>query len=253
MAWVGLAQVFEQRPDDAAGHVDVERVQLVTRPTLPPAQRPHAVRQGIVENLPGLLKGAALGLRQLPQRLRRERFTVAHRGHAETHRRLNDRMARGLGLLVQGMKRRLPLRLFQLRDAAPLRLVFVGGEGPRHLDLERIHQIGHLPAKLGRGARRQTQRPRAVRLVEVVDVAPIGRRGAAVRDGAKSLEDHGGAASARKSHGEDVESGAADVQAELQRSLGALLADQRVRPLELGGGLEAQRVRIAGPTHRVGG
>ncbi len=187
---VGLPQVFEQRLDDTARDVDVERVQLVTGLALPPAQRPHRVRQGIVQHAARLLDGAALGFRQLPQRVRRERLAVANRGHAETYRRLDKRMSRRAGLTVKSLQRRLPLALFPLANVAPLRLVLVGGEGPRHLAFERRHQIGYVPTKLGRRAGRQAQRSGAVRLVEVVDVAPIRRGGTAVRHGAESLENH---------------------------------------------------------------
>ena len=144
---------------------------------------------------------------------------------------------------------------FSLKDLAvaslPLGVVFAV-EGPPYVRLRRFDQPPHVPLELHCLAGPQLQRSGPVGIVEVVDVAPIGRRLLVPGRPLEKGGDGGHLASARQAGGVDVEAGVLYLQPELESLERPVLPDYGLGRFELLRALKTQAARVTDPAHLFG-
>ena len=150
--------------------------------------------------------------------------------------------------LLEGLRLALAELLVDALQSGPV-LVAIEHRGDRGLQL--LDQARHVTLELVAGARGKLQRLGAVRVFEVVDVAPVGGGLLLGRLAVQELADGGVLAQRVGAEREQIEALRADTDTEAQRLDGALLAEDLVEVLELGGGAEPQRSRVAAAFERA--
>jgi hypothetical protein len=171
---------------------------------------------------------------------------AARRGHeAETLRRPDHRQPLLARLRLEALDRVVLVRPQLLQDPGRVALERLALERAREARPALVDQPRHLGAEFAAAARRELERRRTVRVREVVDVAPVGRRrlrrGARVQHAAHGRRLPG----ARGAQDEEVVAGTPHRDAERRRGDGALLTDHAIRRRELRGRREAERRRVA--------
>jgi hypothetical protein len=133
--------------------------------------------QKLVELFLGLLESrlesAALGLRHAFEDRRFDRLSVTHRRDGKPHRSLDEPDApfrRAPGHVGQRGASPFGQLLVDLLVTQP---VLLGFQGRRHRGPEIVNQLGHVVEERHTSPGRQRNRMRPVRLLEVVDVAPV--------------------------------------------------------------------------------
>ena len=166
-----------------------------------------------------------------------------------------EALAAGLGgdLIEKPLLLRLPL----LDDPLALVFVFVGGKGLAELPPDDIKQLVKLVLERLAMALRQVDDDGAVRLFEVVEIAPVLKPGASPR-ACPFLDyffdvglDHGCLAGAGDAGDEDVVAGATDVQAEIHGGDGPLLADELAERGQVRRAFEVENLRVALPAELI--
>ncbi len=137
-----------------------------------------------------VLDALALGRRQLVEQFRRQHLAVARRGEGQTHRRAQQRDVLAFGTALQGAEGLFAALLELLLDRLAPRPVFVALEGRRQGGAQFLDEPLHRRREPGAAARRQPQTPGLLRVVEIVDVAPVGRRRLGFRPVPQQVFDH---------------------------------------------------------------
>ena len=164
-------------------------------------------------------------------------------------RRSGDVLA--FGGLLNDAEGRFAARLELLLDRLAPGAVFVALEGRRQGGAQLRDESFHRGRERGAVPRRQFEGAGLLRIVEIVDVAPVGRCRLALRPVAQQILDHGVPAGAARAEGIDVVPLGLDAQREVERLDGALLADQPGRLIELAAQLERQLGRVAAAIQQI--
>ena len=167
-------------------------------------------------------------------------LALVHRRHGEAGRRAQDGDVLCVGLGVERFESLLLPGAELFLDRAAPRLIFFALENRRKRVAQLVDRPDHALDEGAGAARRQAERERPVRCLEIVDVHPVGRRRLILDLALEVLADGGGLAGRGRAQHEDVEVVARHVGAELDRLERALLPDQSTRGLKLGRGLEAE-------------
>ncbi|MNM90737.1 hypothetical protein D3C81_1030090 [compost metagenome] len=186
------------------------------------------------------MEALAVGLRQLAEFGLVQRLAVLHRregdvgavavqGDALLQRQLLDHVQGAVVALVE-----------DALDGALLLLVTRRLERRRKGRQQVVDQLVDVVHQRLRAPRGQLQRTRFARIVEVVDVDPVARRGLALGFGLEVAAHEGEAPGARLAHHEHVVAGPRHGHAELQGGHRALLAEHAAERLQLVGTGESQ-------------
>lgn len=240
-----LLQLLDQVPgreaDGVAGRLANAGLHLPAHA----GQLVHQVQQGRAHLLHRAGQAIAVLLRQGLELLLGHGLAVLGRREGESLRRAQHGDALLRGTLHQRLQRVVFALLVILLDRLDARAILLALE--RHLDRladllgEGLHLRPQPPAFAGR----QAQRPRLVRIGEVVEIAPVHRRRPLPRVQLHQLaHDFVPAAPGPPQH-EQVVAGPGDVQRHRHRFDGARLAERLVRLGQRLGGLESEPVRIA--------
>ena len=170
-------QLVHQVTRDAEGDLAVHRLDLL-------AVLPVLRREGADEVAQRLLDGLELDADPLPLLVRKlveglglDHLSVLHRRDGQAERRPDQGDAAGLGLLGELLQRRLPVLLQPLVEGLEPVPVLLALERRRHGRLQFLDERSHVLAKADGGSRRKLEMARPLGLLEVVDVAPVGRDG----------------------------------------------------------------------------
>ena len=230
----------------------VQFLDLVAR-LHPPARDPlDDLLQFLLQFLDRVLDLLALLQRQLFVFLRSDHLAAAHRRHGIAARRahqLNAALQRPIRQFLEGAVVPLLGLLFDFLDAV---LVLLQLQRGGNRGLEFLHQLRHVTLQLGAQAGRQAERPGLVRLLEVVDVAPVVGRGFVGGLFAQEVVDGGAFAQPGRAEHEHVVPVPPNADAELDRVQRAGLAENLLQILQVVGGLERQMVCRAAPS-QLGG
>ena len=220
------AQLVHHQRDRAAGRLPVQIADRIAVLAFPLRHLLHDRFELALHLLDVALHPLALGLRQGLEHLRRQDLAVAPGRQRQPHRRAQQGDALLLGMALQFGERLLVALLELLVDDLAPRPVIVALEGRRQGRAQFPDQPLHRLAQARRTARRQLQAARLLRLVEVVDVAPVRRRRLARRPAPQEIVDQGMLAGAAGAQGIDVVALAAHGDGELDGLDRAVLADQ---------------------------
>ena len=150
-----------------------------------------------------------------------------------------------LGVALEGAECLFLAVLELLLDDFAARAIILALEGGGEGHAQLADQPLHREAQRDRAAGRQLDAAGPVRIGEVVDIAPVGRRGLLCCLGGKHLAHQGVPAGPRRAEGEDVEALVPHGDAEAEGIDRPFLADQPVECGEFVGGGEFQLVRRA--------
>lgn len=138
-----------------------------------------------------------------------------------------------------------------LLQRVPSDSVFVPLKSGRHGVAKFLHKPLHGGGKLEPTTRRQLQSPRSLRILEIVDVAPVGWRGLGSRLVPQQVFDHRVPAGARRAKSIDVVSLAAHPERKIKSLDGTLLPDQPRGLFEFAANHEGQLGRIAAAVEQL--
>ena len=240
-----VAQFLHQMGDRKPGGLAIEHLHGIAVLALPQRHIAHDRLEFALNGFHLMLNALALGHRQLVEQFRRQHLAGARRGEGKTHRAAQEGDVLGLGPPLEGAEGRFTLLLELLLDGLAPRPVFVALEGRRQSGAQLIDQPLHRGGEPGARTRRKPQIPRPLRVVEIVDIAPVGWRRLALRPVSQQVFDHGVPAGTARSEGVDVVPFGADPHCEVERLDGPLLPDQPRRLFQLAAQLEWQLGRIA--------
>src|SRR5690606_11650921 len=156
--------------------VALERALLLARLALPLRHAVQQRRQLALELPDRRRRLLALVVGQPGEGFWIERLATADRHDGQTDRRLDEREVAPGGALREVGERRLAPLLELLVDLRVALAVLVGFERGADGAAQVVDQARHVVAELGAAAGGQRDRARAVRLLEVEDVAPVERR-----------------------------------------------------------------------------
>lgn len=185
----GVARVVQEVADDYGGRVAVELTHGVAQLALPFGNVPHRRLELGLQRLDVGADPFAFRRRLALEDVRSDHFALMHRRQRQPHRRADERDALGLGLVLKRAERLLVAMLELLLDDLAPRAIVLPLEGCRQghaqLACQPLHRV---PERHG-AAGGKAQRPRAMRIGEVVDVAPIVGGGLACRLALQKLAD----------------------------------------------------------------
>jgi hypothetical protein len=138
-------------------------------------------------------------------------------------------------------------------DRLLARSIVIGFEERRHDDAQLLDQMVDVPPKLRAHAGRQLEGDGFLGRFEVVDIAPIGRRRLGRRPAFHELADDRVLAGRRRAQGEEVVSGAADADPELEGFDRAVLTHDLRKVLQFRCCLKREAARIRAPAEQFGG
>ena len=190
----------------------------------------------------------AHALRQRVEHLRLDDLAFVHRRHREAGRRAQQGDVLCLRLRAEGFERLFLSRPELLVDGAPADLIVLAFEQSRQHDAQLIEGRQHALGKRAHAPGRQLQRLGTVRVVEVIDIGPIGRCWGLGGLRPQMRSDGGGLARCGRAEHENIEVVAFDAGAELDGLERALLADQAADWVQLSGRLEAELAGIDHPS-----
>ena len=230
-----LAHRIDQMSDREIRDLAVDLADFLAPRLVPARDLLDGFLKLLLKLLNGVLRPRALGLGQLAEVLGAHHFLAAHRREGEPHRCPDQRDLAGAGALLQ-LFEGLGLTLAELFvDALQPGAVLLAVEDRGNRGLQFLDQPRHVAVKFAAGARRKFQRLGPMRVLEIVDVAPIGGRFLMGRLAVQELA-HGGVLAQRVgSEREQVEAVRADADTEAQRLDGPLLAQNVVEVIEFGG------------------
>ena len=231
--------------DRKAGGFAIERLHGIAVLALPQRHLAHDRLEVGLDGFHLVLDALALGRRQLIEQFRRQHLAVARRGEGEAHRRAHQGDVLAFGAALERAEGGFALLLELLLDGLAPRPVFVALEGRRQRGAQFVDEPLHRGREPGAAARRQLQAAGLLRIVEIVDVAPVGRRRLLFRPLPQQIFDHAVPAGAARAEGIDVVALGAHADGEIERLDGALLPDQPRRFFELAAQLERQLGRVA--------
>jgi hypothetical protein len=248
---VRLLQLVDQRVDRRLGGAALERLDPLVRLAVPLRQLAKDPVELGVERLDRGPQTPLLVFRQPREGLGVDDLPLLRGRQGPAERRANERHAARGGPGSQLLEGLVAARAELLVDllmalAVLVRLQRGGNRRPDLLDEPRDVRAKLRTHPLGEG-----QRPRPVGLIEVVDVAPVTRRGFGRRPLFQKPPHDGVLAGPRRSQGEEIVAVAADLDAKRDRRHGAVLSqgDRRVRQFVRR--LEAQVRRIARPVEML--
>ncbi len=242
---VAAAQVVDQVADREYGDRLVELAQVLAHLALEARQLGHGVAQLFLQQFHGGAHLLLLRLRPLGEILGAHHLAVLDRRQYQPARRAHDGDRLRFRLLLDALED--PVvggAKFGLQLGAP-GAVLLALESARDGGLDHLDQLRHVVAERRAAPGRQQDHVGLVRLLEVVDVADVGRRRHLGRAALEELAHGGILAGARWARRKQVVALALDADAEADRVHGAALADDVERVLELVGGAEAERRDIA--------
>ena len=248
VAFVVALELVDQRPDRRLHHLVVELAQALLALALPARRLIEALAQLLLEILDALLDALALLLGQLLELLgRRDLAVLLERRERDAHRRAQQSETALARLLLHLAEELLGEGLVLLVDDLAPGLVLVALERGRQHRAHFLGQLLELAAQAPAGAGRELEQPGLARVLEVVDVAPVGRRGPRRRHRLEERLGERVAAARGRAEDEDVVAVGVDADAELERLDRARLADAGGEDLEVGGGGEAGAGEIGAP------
>ena len=230
----------------------VKRMQSLALLFLGAGNCAQGLLQFLFEFFDGFLRRALL-LRRPGIELRRwYHLAVVHRGHAEAHRRAQDRDVLRRRLFAQLGEGALVLRLDGLHDRAAALLVVLALEDRRQRGPQIVDQVVDHLLEVGCAPARQRDRHRPVRGCEIVDIHPVGRQrpreGGFLHQGFDELLGVGAA----RADGEYVEATLADFAAKADGFVRARLTDQPRLRREVRRGREFQPADVGGAIQAIG-
>ena len=247
----GFLQLLDEMTDGRTRHLPVELADALLR--LAPPLR-HLVDQAfelLLQRGDHGLGPALLLLGQLLEIRRTHDLALARGRERHAAGRANERDVVRLGLLAQGVEGLFVLLLEAGLDFLTPGAVFLALERRRDGATQILEQPLHVAPQFDAHAGRQLERARLVRLLEVVDVTPVERRGfvrGALLDVA--ARDDVTAGAGRPEH-EQVVAAAADADAEADRLGGARLSEHLGQVWEFRRGLERKLLGVEAPAKRI--
>ena len=224
----------------------VELLELLGALLAPARQHLQDLAQLVLQATDGRADALLLIVGQLVEVVGRDDLAVARGDKGEAARGAQQEDLLAFGFVAQGLERGFFTLAEGVLDGLGLGAVLVAFEQPGDGAAQVVHQLGHLVAQVGAPARGEAQGLRFVRLLEVVQVAPLGRVGLGGRLACQQLLHHAALAHARGALHIDVVALMAHAGAELHGLHRAHLADQLAQVFQLGGGLEIELMGIAG-------
>ncbi len=250
--FVLLGHLSVQVVEHNAGHLAVQLAQAVAQLTLPARGMGQHLLQRLLHDLDVGLHALLVFLRQLLELFGREHGALFERGKGQPRRGAQQRQVAPLGLFLQLHQAGL-LHLLELAfDGAAPRLVFLALEGRRKRRLHVLHQPLQVAAELAAQPAGQAQHLGAVGLVEVVDIAPVGRRRFAGRALLHGVVHQGELAHARRSQGKNVVAGTLHLHAKADGADGPLLADRDRQLCKVGGCDKVKQVGVCAAAQQCG-
>ena len=246
-------ELVDQRADRRFDHLVVELAQALLALALPARRLIEALAQLLLELLDALLDALALLLGQLLELLgRRDLAVLLERREGDPHRRAQEGETAFARLLLHLAEELLGECLVLLVDDLSLGLVLVPLERGRQHPTHFLRQLLELTAQAPAGSGRKLEQPGLARVLEVVDVAPVGGRGSRRRHRLEERLGERVATAGGRAEDEDVVAVGVDADAELERLDRAWLPDAGGEDLEVGGGLESGAREIGAPAGLVG-
>ena len=249
---VALGQRRQQRLQRQADGFFIELTQLVARLTLPLRQARQLFVEALFQGRDIDVKTLALGLRQLGELGLVQRLAVLHRGEGDVaavavqghlffQRGALDHIQGAVVALVEDAV-----------DGALLLLVRRMLEHRRKGRQQVVDQVIDIGQKGTRRARRQLQRPRLARFVEVIDVHPVRRCGQTLGFGLEVALHKREAPGAGLAHHIDVVTRPRHGHAKLQGIHRPLLAEHAAKGLQLVSTVEVELGGIKRTGQRFG-
>jgi hypothetical protein len=246
-------QLLDQAAHRGARHLAVQGAQPAQGFAPPLRHLGEDFFQLPLERVDRALQPLLLLRRQLRELLGLHDPFAGERAEAEAARRAHERYALGARPLADVVQHLLLAAAELVLDLLAPVAVFVGFEGGRHGGAQVFHQPLHAGAERRRLSRRQRQRARPVRRLEVEDVAPVRGRRQPARLRLELPPHDGVAAEAFRAHGEKIVALAPHADAELDRAERARLAEEALQVLEVGGAAEGEGRRVAAAAELLGG
>ena len=243
-----LAQLRQQMADGQARGLAVQFLDLVAG-LQPPARDPlDDLLQFLLQFLDRVLDLPTLLPGQLFVFLRPDHLPAADRRHGIAARcadQLNAALQRPIREFLEGPVVSLLGLLFDFLNAVLVLFQLQrGGNG----GLEFFHQMRHVTLQLGSQTGRQAERPGLVRLLEVVDVAPVVGRGLVGGLFAQEVVDRGAFAEPGRAEHEHVVPIPPNADPKLDGVQRRGLAQNLLQILQLIGALECQMICRAAPS-----
>ena len=242
---IGPRGIFGRQPleglaDGRRGDLLIEVRQAVVGCFLDLAHLTESALQRLLQRLAALVERLLFRVRQRIELLLRHRFAVASRRDPHAGGRADQRealLARGGVQLAQAI---IPLVRQLARDRVAMLGILVAGErlGQRIGDTQ--EQRVHLIAQLASPAGRQPDGLRAIGVLEIVDVAPVGRHRPSGSPVFEKTRERRRLACAAGTHREDVVARIRHLDAELDGARGTRLADDALQLRRVGGGGEGE-------------
>ena len=245
-------QLHQRVADGRRGHPFVELAQLLAPLLVGLRQALQDRSQLLLQRRDLVLDVPAHGLGQGIEDVGLDHLALVHGRHGEAGGGTQQSDVLRLRLLAQRVQGLLVAGSELLVDGAPARLVVLPLEARRQHAAQLVERRDHAAGEVARTPVREPHRLRAVGVLEVVDVHPVGRRGRLRRLGPEVRLDRRGLARGRRPEHEHVVVVALDAGAELNGLERPLLADQPGDRDQLVGRLEAEGGRIDHPA-QLGG
>ncbi len=242
-ARVVVVLLHQRRQQGLQGQGDgflVELAQLVARLALPLRQARQFLVEVLLEGGDILVETLALGFGQLGEFGLVEGLAVLHRGEGDVGAVAVQRHVLLQGAPLHRVQGAVVALVESAVDGVLLLLVGRMLEDRREGRHQVVDQTVDVGAEFGRAARRQLDHPRFARLVEIVQVDPVGGRGDALALGLQIAFDEGEASGPRLAHDEYVVTRTRHRHTELQRLDRTLLAQHAAEGLQVIGGVEGE-------------
>ena len=244
-------QSVDQVADGVHGRLAVQVLDLLALFLLPVRDLAEERLQLLLQRLRTQRPPLLFLRRELLELLRPQHLAVLDRRQRQADRRADERHVALAGAGLQGVEPLLLALLELLLDHVLAVAVLLALERRRDRMAKLVDELLGVVVKGPRLPRRKPDRPRLVRLGEVVDVTPFRRRRPAGGDALRIAADEVVLAGAGRAEGEQVVAGVAHAHGEVHRLGRALLADGLLERLELGGGGEVEFARVAGRKQRT--
>ncbi len=235
-----LAQFIDQVAHGKHRYLAVQFLHLLPGLAFPMPHLDHGLLKLLLEGGYILLESFALLLRQFLKLVGADDLAFAQGGEGQSGRRADQRDALFLRPLLHLAESPLLSFLEFFLGFLPARAVILALEGGRDCSQQFLHQPLHIAAQTDCLTRREPQGARSVRLIEVVDVAPV--RGDWLGGGLpiEELTDGGAFPRATGPQSEQVVTLSLDANAKMDRIHRPLLADNLAQAFQVGGRLEVK-------------
>ncbi len=216
---------LDESLQDELDHLTVDLLYLLFDLPIPASHLGHRLLDAPLDTLLAFRQAFLLFGAQRQDFLFTKRFAIHQRNQQDTHARHLDGETTVVGQLVELIEEPLPVLVEGPGGSlSPLAVVLALKRLP-YVRLRGLNQSSHVPLKLHRLAGIQLQCLRSVRVVEVVDVAPIGRGVFVLGYTLEKGSDGCHLASARQTSGIYIETGVLYLQPELKSFQRPVLSD----------------------------